>query len=87
MPEWGGPRPGAGRKPKEPGKSRVSFSTRISMTSSERLRAYARSSGKSLGEVLDQVIAHVASDPTFEATLASSTPAVSPEIQPAEPLG
>jgi hypothetical protein len=70
MPDWGGHRPGAGRKPKEPGKNRVSLSTRVSEKSSRELREYARRTGKSLGEVLDDILAFAASHPAFEAYLA-----------------
>lgn len=75
MPEWGGPRPGAGRKPKQPGSTRVTLSTRISEQSSERLRAYARRSGKALGEVLDEMVTFVDQQPAFEAQAGTGAPA------------
>jgi hypothetical protein len=70
MPDWGGPRPGAGRKPKQPGKSRVTLSTRISEDSARQLKAMAERTGKSQGEVLDDMVAFVQQQPAFEAALA-----------------
>ena len=68
MPEWGGPRPGAGRKPKEPGKSRVTLSTRISEDSSRRLRAYTERTGKSMGQILDELVAFVDGRPDLRSS-------------------
>lgn len=70
MGNWGGPREGAGRKPKEPGQKRVTLSTRISGRSSEHLRAYAERTGKTLSEVLDEMVAYVAGQPAFDDLLA-----------------
>ncbi|MDB5100815.1 MAG: hypothetical protein JWM80_5236 [Cyanobacteria bacterium RYN_339] len=78
MPDWGGPRPGAGRKPKQPGKSRVTLSTRISEDSARILKAYAERTGKSQGEVLDDMVTFVQSQPGFEG-------AHGPVSSPAEP--
>lgn len=77
MPEWGGTRPGAGRKPKQPGKTRVSLSTRISERSSEQLRAYAKTANKPLGEVLDEMVLFVGEQPGFAERV----------VAPAEPVG
>lgn len=70
MGNWGGPREGAGRKPKEPGQKRVTLSTRISGRSSDHLRAYAERTGKTLSEVLDEMVAYVAGQPAFDELLA-----------------
>lgn len=74
MSEWGGPRPGAGRKPKQPGKARVTLSTRVSVQSSEQLRAYAKSAGKPLGEVLDAMVSFIARQPAFMLPAAAEPP-------------
>lgn len=80
MPEWGGPRPGAGRKPKLSGETRVTLSARISQPSLERLHAYARQSGKSLGEILDGLVGFVEGRPGFEEFLIPAD-----EVQPPSP--
>lgn len=69
MTKWGGPREGAGRKPKEPGQRRVSLSTRISGPNSEALRAYAGRTGKTLSQALDDFVAYAAGQPPFAALL------------------
>lgn len=70
MGHWGGHRPGAGRKPKEPGRTRVSLSTRVSDSSAQRLRALANRTGKTLGQVVDELVAFVATQPAFETLMA-----------------
>jgi hypothetical protein len=56
MPDWGGQRPGAGRKPKVPGQLRVTLSTRISEASMARLKALSHRENKPLGQLLDEML-------------------------------
>lgn len=69
MPDWGGPRPGAGRKPKQQGMNRVTFSPRVAAQTSQRLRSYAKRAGLPLSEVVDELVCHVEGDETFMARL------------------
>jgi hypothetical protein len=85
MPEWGGHRPGAGRKPKEPGRSRVTLSTRVSDACYARLKRYATDTHKSLGEVLDELIAFASDHPEFEAILAGEPVEATLAIVPPQP--
>lgn len=87
MPEWGGHRPGAGRKPKEPGRSRVTLSTRVSDACYARLKRYAADTRKSLGEVLDELIAFASDHPEFDAALVGEPVETSLAIVPPPPEG
>ena len=53
-PNWGGPRPGAGRPTIVKGEKRVQFSAMISPKTSNRIAAEARTLGVSQGQVIDR---------------------------------
>lgn len=85
MPAWGGQRPGAGRKPKEPGRSRVTLSTRVSDVCYARLKRYAVEAHKSLGEVLDELITFAAERPEFKTALGGEPVETTLAIVPPQP--
>lgn len=79
MPEWGGYRPGAGRKPKQPGSYRVSLSTRVSQDTSQWLRERVKHTGRTFGELIDLLVAFAQTDASFELLLSGPMACDPPE--------
>lgn len=53
---WGGARPGAGRKPRQAGRPRKAISVSVSRDAYEALAGYAERAGKSLSEAADEML-------------------------------
>lgn len=57
-PKWGGPRIGAGAKPKNPETgNRKHANHRLDVTTVERIKSLSRETGLSQGEVIDRAVA------------------------------